>query len=212
MINVIFWGIILFRISIILAIAIYSKSYYRFLIFILIFLAAEFLITVISIQGLPPLYKILRNIPFPIVVGTFFYLIKKLFRKQNKQKIISHDELFDSDGHFSKEACDLYKKTNENIKVADSLKSKFYQKNQYQKRSLIETIKVLWHAIVGTDVGSILVTVYLLGDGITFIYLTFLDGYVYNWWNWIIAIPINLFLAQLWPLYWGIIRWLPSIF
>jgi hypothetical protein len=36
----------------------------------------------------------------------------------------------------------------------------------------------------------------------TFIYLTFFDGYEYTWWNWIIAIPINLFLAEIWPIYW----------
>lgn len=37
---------------------------------------------------------------------------------------------------------------------------------------------------------------------VTFVYLTFFDGYVYNEWNWIIAIPVNLFLAAIWPLYW----------
>jgi hypothetical protein len=41
----------------------------------------------------------------------------------------------------------------------------------------------------------------------TFIFLTFLDGYVYTWWNWIIAIPVNIFLSELWPIYWGILRW-----
>ena len=41
----------------------------------------------------------------------------------------------------------------------------------------------------------------------TFVKLTFFDGYQYTWWNWIIAIPVNLFLAEIWPLYWLIIRW-----
>jgi len=36
----------------------------------------------------------------------------------------------------------------------------------------------------------------------TFIYLTFYDGYIYNSWNWIIAIPINMFLAEIYPMYW----------
>jgi len=40
----------------------------------------------------------------------------------------------------------------------------------------------------------------------TFIYLTFLDDYSYNAWNWIIAVPINLFLGEIWPIYWAILR------
>ncbi len=27
-----------------------------------------------------------------------------------------------------------------------------------------------------------------------------------NWWNWLIVLPINVLLAQIWPLYWGIIK------
>ena len=37
----------------------------------------------------------------------------------------------------------------------------------------------------------------------TVTYLTFFDGYVYNAWNWLIAIPVNLFLGAIWPFYWG---------
>lgn len=44
----------------------------------------------------------------------------------------------------------------------------------------------------------------------TFVYKTFFDGYVYNSWNWLIAIPVNMFLAEIWPIYWGIIRWIPT--
>lgn len=40
----------------------------------------------------------------------------------------------------------------------------------------------------------------------TFIYLTFFDGYPYNAWNWLIAVPVNVFLAQIWPIYWLILR------
>ena len=40
----------------------------------------------------------------------------------------------------------------------------------------------------------------------TFIYLTFFDGYVYNGWNWLVAVPVNLFLANIWPIYWLILR------
>lgn len=47
---------------------------------------------------------------------------------------------------------------------------------------------------------------YHLGALATFGKLTFLDDYIYTWWNWIIAVPINAFLAAIWPIYWGILR------
>ncbi len=50
--------------------------------------------------------------------------------------------------------------------------------------------------------------IYSLCSAFTFIFLMFLDGYVYTWWNWAIALPINAFLAAVWPIYWGILRWL----
>jgi len=53
--------------------------------------------------------------------------------------------------------------------------------------------------------------VYWIGNVGTFIKLTFFDGYVYNWWNWMIAVPINEFLALIWPIYWAILRWIPTI-
>ena len=40
----------------------------------------------------------------------------------------------------------------------------------------------------------------------TFIKLTFFDDVNYNWWNWIIMIPLNLFLAEIWPIYWFVLR------
>lgn len=52
----------------------------------------------------------------------------------------------------------------------------------------------------------ILILIWQLGSIATFIKLTFLDGYVYTWWNWIIAIPVNAFLAEIWPIYWAILR------
>jgi hypothetical protein len=42
----------------------------------------------------------------------------------------------------------------------------------------------------------------------TFVFLTFFDGYIYNGWNWLIAIPVNIFLAEIWPIYWLILRWI----
>jgi hypothetical protein len=47
---------------------------------------------------------------------------------------------------------------------------------------------------------------YQLASLATFVKLTFLDDYPYNWWNWIIAIPVNVFLSEIWPIYWLILR------
>lgn len=40
----------------------------------------------------------------------------------------------------------------------------------------------------------------------TFVFLTFFDGYQYNWWNWLIAVPVNAILGEIWPIYWLILR------
>jgi hypothetical protein len=40
----------------------------------------------------------------------------------------------------------------------------------------------------------------------TFVYLTFFDGYEYNWWNWVVALAVNGILAEIWPIYWFILR------
>jgi len=40
----------------------------------------------------------------------------------------------------------------------------------------------------------------------TFIFLTFFDDFRYNAWNWIVAIPLNMFLAEIWPIYWLILN------
>ena len=40
---------------------------------------------------------------------------------------------------------------------------------------------------------------------ITFVYLMFFDGIVYNWWNWIIALVMSGILAGFWPIYWTIV-------
>jgi hypothetical protein len=53
---------------------------------------------------------------------------------------------------------------------------------------------------------AIIVILYEAAFLYTFVQLTFFDGYVYNWWNWLIAIPVNVFLAQIWPIYWLILR------
>lgn len=45
-----------------------------------------------------------------------------------------------------------------------------------------------------------------IGGIATFVYLTFFDGYRYTWWNWLIAVPVNLFLGEIWPIYWLLVR------
>ena len=52
-----------------------------------------------------------------------------------------------------------------------------------------------------------LLWLYLGIDAATFVYLTFFDGYIYNAWNWVIAIPVNIFLSTIWPIYWGVLHW-----
>lgn len=47
---------------------------------------------------------------------------------------------------------------------------------------------------------------YELASWATFVKLTFLSGYAYNAWNWIIVVPINALLGQLWPIYWLVLR------
>ncbi len=38
---------------------------------------------------------------------------------------------------------------------------------------------------------------YQIGAWGTFGYLTFFDGYAYTWWNWLIAVPVNIFMGQI---------------
>lgn len=53
---------------------------------------------------------------------------------------------------------------------------------------------------------TIAIFTHLIASTLTQVYLLFFDGTVYTWWNWIIIIPIDLFLGEIWPLYWLIIR------
>lgn len=48
--------------------------------------------------------------------------------------------------------------------------------------------------------------VYYGGGLATWVYLTFLDGYAYNWWNWIVALSANSVLSMIWPIYWLVLR------
>ena len=51
-----------------------------------------------------------------------------------------------------------------------------------------------------------LLWLYFAADAATFVYLTFFDGYVYTWLNWLIVVPLNMFLSTIWPIYWLILR------
>lgn len=53
---------------------------------------------------------------------------------------------------------------------------------------------------------TIAIWVYWIGNLATFGKLTFFDDYQYTWWNWIIVVPINEFLAAIWPIYWVVLR------
>ena len=44
------------------------------------------------------------------------------------------------------------------------------------------------------------------GSILTFAFLTFFDHHSYTWWNWLIVVPLNAFLAEIWPIYWVILR------
>jgi hypothetical protein len=59
---------------------------------------------------------------------------------------------------------------------------------------------------VGERTGFWVFVVWQVGSVATFFYLTFFDDFEYNWWNWLIAIPANVFLGEIWPIYWFILR------
>lgn len=54
--------------------------------------------------------------------------------------------------------------------------------------------------------GKALLIVHLIASTATQIFLIFFNGYGYTWWNWIIAIPLDLFLGEIWPIYWLVLR------
>ena len=54
--------------------------------------------------------------------------------------------------------------------------------------------------------GMVAFAVWQLGSLFTFVKLTFFDDYIYTWWNWLVAIPVNALLGEIWPIYWLILR------
>jgi hypothetical protein len=55
--------------------------------------------------------------------------------------------------------------------------------------------------------GLIAIIAYHLGSLATLGYLLFFDGTHYTWWNWILIVPLDIFLAEIFPFYW-LLRWL----
>jgi hypothetical protein len=58
----------------------------------------------------------------------------------------------------------------------------------------------------GVTIKHVAILTHLIASPATFIKLTFFSGYTYTAWNWLVAIPINMFLSQIWPIYWLILK------
>lgn len=55
---------------------------------------------------------------------------------------------------------------------------------------------------------QIMGVIYGLGCIVTFIVLCIFDSNTgANGAEWLIVIPINIFLSTIWPVYWGIVHW-----
>ncbi len=50
--------------------------------------------------------------------------------------------------------------------------------------------------------------VYVLGDLATFVYLIAADAPDTHGLAWLVVIPVDLFLATIWPIYWLILHWI----
>jgi hypothetical protein len=56
--------------------------------------------------------------------------------------------------------------------------------------------------IFSTLMSHLFLILFLFGDIATFLYLVISDWDKFNWWNWILIIPLDLVLATLWPMFW----------
>jgi hypothetical protein len=48
---------------------------------------------------------------------------------------------------------------------------------------------------------------YWTGALVTLAWLLAFDGFVYSHGNWATQVPASLLASALWPLYWGVVRW-----
>jgi hypothetical protein len=53
---------------------------------------------------------------------------------------------------------------------------------------------------------KLLFSAWIIGDIATLVYLLFFDGTQYNWWNWLVIVPADVFLATIWPIYWLVLK------
>lgn len=49
------------------------------------------------------------------------------------------------------------------------------------------------------------IAAWIIIDALTFVFLMVKDWPDISWWNWIIIVPINIFLSTIWPIYWLIL-------
>jgi len=56
--------------------------------------------------------------------------------------------------------------------------------------------------IFSTLMSHLFLILFLFGYIATFLYLVISDWDKFNWWNWILIIPLDLVLATLWPMFW----------
>lgn len=50
------------------------------------------------------------------------------------------------------------------------------------------------------------IAIYALGEIATTLWLLWRDVPNFNWWNWLIIVPVDLFMGAIWPIYWLILR------
>lgn len=48
--------------------------------------------------------------------------------------------------------------------------------------------------------------VWVIVDLLTFGFLMYEKWPDLNWWNWLVVVPVNIFLSTIWPIYWVILR------
>ena len=57
------------------------------------------------------------------------------------------------------------------------------------------------------NIPAVIVVIWQITSVISFLKLTFQDGIYYTWWNWIIIIPVNIVVSELWFIYWPVRLW-----
>lgn len=71
---------------------------------------------------------------------------------------------------------------------------------------LVQEHNVRRHTERIMDGTHIAIWAHVVASQATFLVLMFEDWPRLTWWNWIIIVPVNQFLSQIWPIYWPILR------